>query len=579
MTPLPELLRALSAARATGEPHRLRAARGRLHRALRDDLPTDPLLAASCAAAVADDDLRTRLEAIASALQPRTASALALVTDGQGQGQVVEVRVSLSPGGTGTWTAQDAERDALTAAQLAVAVALGPQAGLWGVRWQLKGADAVRGSSLGLAVAVATRAAQLGVAGPQDQAFTGAVDLGGQLAAVHGIPAKLRAAAAAGLAQVTVPAESRASLNPPEGLTVVGAASVEPVLEALFGAPETVRTRRIPRRAAWLVLPVLAAWTGLLDPLDGWLQEPVSRWVLGPLTPQWTAVLPLPEAADTRALRADYPRVFQALADAGATAVVLDVTLGALTEHDAALTAGLTAAASAGTPVVLPVLWRDGGWQGPGDPALADAAHLGVIELDADRVFGRVRRAPARLRADDGSTHWHAAVQALSLHLDAEPRITDDVLHVGVTRNPLAGERLWLPPVAASPQLDWADPGPGAADRIVLIGRTTGRADHFPTSSGTRYGVEIHAALVETLAAQAGLRRASAATDAALTALVTALCLALGLALPRRRRWAITVVPLAALAALALALGAGWLLAPAPLLLAGLLSWAVVRRA
>jgi len=575
---LPELLRALSAAEVSADPHRIRAARGRLHRALGDGLPQDPLVAASCAAVVTDEDLVRQLQAIAARVTPRVGRAQGLVVDGQGRGHVVEVLVTLSPGGSGTWTAQAIERDALIAAQLAVAVALGPQAEHWAVRWQVRGSRAIRGSSLGLAVAVATRAAQRGQETPAGHAFTGGVDLDGSLASVFGVPAKLRAAAEAGLERVTVPATELAGLGTPDGLHVDGAADVEPVLEALFGLPERPEHgRRWPR---WLVpvLPVAMAWTGLTDPLDGVVQGPALRLALGELDPQLTAVLPLPETSDTRALRPDYPALFATLAQAGATAIVLDVTLGAVTDHDEALAAGIAAAAAAGTPVVLPVVLRQGHWEGPGHPAVASAASLGTIELEADALFGQVRRAPVQLRANDGTPRWHAAVAALAAHLDAEPELQPGFLRLGVTRNPVSLDRLWLPPVAASPRLEWSDPGAGAAGRVVLLGRATGKADLFPTPSGRRYGVEVHAALVETLGAQAGLRRASAAFDAGLATITGVMTALMALALPGRRRWLALGVPSLALAGGLLALGAGWLLAPTPVALVGLAAWWAAAR-
>jgi hypothetical protein len=577
MASLPELLRAASAAQASADPHRIRAARGRLHKTLRDTLPQDPLVAASCLAAVSDDELKDQLQPIADRVQARVGEALGLLTDSQGKGQVVEVLVELSPGGSGTWTAQNVERDALVAAQLAVAVALGADTERWGVRWQVRGTRAIRGSSLGLALAVATRAAQRGHEGHADHAFTGGVDLDGRVASVFGVPAKLRAAAELGLTKVTVPATELAGLQTPEGVVVTGAEVVEPLLEALFGREETVRDPSTPLRWLGLLVPLALAWTGATDPVDGLLQGPASRAALGVLEPHLTAVLPLPDTADTRGLRADYPRVFAELAAAGATAVVLDVTLGALTDHDAALATALASARAAGTPVIVPVVLRDGVFQGPGDPAVGAAALPGIIELEADALFGRVRRAPIQLRADDGSTRWHATVQAVASHLASEPELDGDVLRIGVTRNPVALDRLWLPPVAPSPMLDWATPGSGAAGKVVLIGRATGRADLFPTPSGRRYGVEIHAAAAEALASQAGLRRSTAASDTGLAAVTGVMTALMGLALPRRRRWLCLGVPALALGGVLLALGAGWLIAPTPLLLAGLTAWWAVR--
>ncbi len=577
MSTLPELLRDLAAVSAEGDEHQRRAALGRLHRALRDRLPEDPLLAASCLAAVTDEDLRAELTPRASVVSVRVGTARALVVDGRGQGQAVEVLVELTPGGTGAWTPQPIERDARVAAQLAVAVTLGPEAERWGVRWQLRGADSVRGTSIGLAIAVATRAAQWSCAPPTGLAFTGGVDLDGAVTTVSGIPAKLRAAQEAGLERVCVPAPDLPGLRRPEGLAVSGVAHVEGLLQELFGAEKPRVRRRLSLRLAWLLVPLLAAWTGLTDPLDGALQGPIARAVLGVLPATQTAVLPLPETPDTRALRADYPAILEALQEAGATAVLIDVIFAARTEHDDALARAIEQVTSAGMPVVLPTWRRDDTWAEPGSPALAASARAGTIELEEDRLFGMVRRAPVQVRADDGATRWHAAVEALAAHLDAVPTLEEDVLAVGITSNPAPLERLWLPPVASSPRLDWSSPGASemVQGRVVLVGRADGRQDWLRTPAGPRHGVEVHAALVETLARQAGLRRVRASVDAALALGLTFLTFFLARALPGRRRWLALVVPLGGLLFVAVTLGAGWLLAPVPVILAGLCAaWA-----
>lgn len=577
MGTLPELLRDLAAAEATGDGHRCRAARGRLHRALHDALPEDPLVAASCLTAVTDDGLRTALEPLAARIASRVGLATALVVDGRGQGRTVEVLVELSPGSSGAWTPQPIERDARVAAQLAVAVALGPEAERWGVRWQVRGTERVRGSSIGLAVAVATRAAQRGMTVPPGQAFTGGVDLDGTVASVSGIPAKLRAAVEAGEERVWVPAVDLPGLRRPEGLVVLGIDRLEGLLQELFGAEPGDRRTARSLRPAWLLVPALAAWTGLLDPVDGLLQGALSRGVLGVLPAEQTAVLPLPETSDTRALRADYPAWLEALQEAGATAVVLDVFLGAPSDDDGALAAAIRTVSAAGMPVILPTRRAGGSWSGPASAELAAVSRVGTIELEADRIFGTVRRAPVQLRDDQGETRWHAAVLALSAHLDAEPALEEDTLAVGITRNPAPLERLWLPPVAAPERLAWGAPETAARarGRVVLVGRAEGHQDWFRTPAGPRHGVEIHAALVETLARQAGLRRARAAVDAGLAAGLTLLTWLFARALSAQRRWLALVLPLAGLALVAAVLGGGWLLAPTPLVLAALCAlWA-----
>ncbi len=571
MSALPELIQAVEAAQ--GDPHRRRSALGRLQLALTEQLPSDPLLAASCLAVVEDADLRLELAPIAERATSRTATARALVVDAEGQGRVVEVVVALSPGGEGAWSPQAIARDAAIAAQLAVAVVTGGER--WGVRWQVRGegldAFELRGSSIGLAIAVATRAALLQREVPAGWAFTGGVDLDGSVAAVAGIPGKLRAAAEAGLTSAAIPAAARRVSRPPRGLSVVPVVRLEALLEHLFPAPDA-RRLRLPWRPLVVLLPALLAWVSATDALDGLLQAALMRAVLAPLPAENTAILPLPPDADFRALRAAYPEVLAGLAAAGATAAAFDVLMLTETPNDTAL-----AAAMGRLPVVLPVRWRGSGFQSPPAP-LADATLPAIIEVEQDRLFSRVRRAPVRLISPDGTAHWHLAARALQAHLGAEPpTLADDILRIGVTRNPTRMERLYLPPVAPSPRLSWTDPTSWSAakGRVVLLGVLEGRQDRLRTPMGDRYGVELHAALIEAMARQAALRVASPGGDALAALLCGGLTFAMAASLPRRRRLIAVVVPVAGLVVLAALLVAGLMLAPTPLLLAAIAAlWA-----
>jgi hypothetical protein len=570
MAELPELLQAVDAARAGSDPHRRRAALGALHRALHESLPDDPLLAASCLAAAEDEELRAALSPIAARSSPRLASATALVVDEQGRGQALEVLVALSPGGRGVWTPQAIARDTSVAAQLAAAVALGPEADRWGVRWQLRGAGgaAVHGSSIGLAVFAAARAAREGARLPGGWAFTGGVDLDGAVAGVSGLPAKLRAASAAGLARVALPAVDRPGLRPPPGLELVPVARVEALAAALLPTPAPRRPRpALPRALAALALPVLLAWTSATDFAEGPLQAAVVRAVSGTLPAENTAVLSLPAGGDLRALRGRWPEVIGRL-EAAATALVIDLFLTAETDDDAAIAAAI---AGSRLPVVVPWRWREGHFEPPGSEALAAAARPGHAELDPDLLLGWVRRASVLVRDDRGGVTWALAVQALRAHLGADPpRLSGEQLQVGVTRNPTSFERVYLRPVAPGVRLGWDEPDWSAArGRVVLAGVTSGREDLFTTAAGRRYGVEVHAALVETLARQAGLRAAGPGVDAALALLVGLLTAALAAALPRRLSAVALVVPAAALVALLGVAAAGTLVALLPLALAG----------
>lgn len=141
-----------------------------------------------------------------------------LVVDGTGLGHCVEVVVELVPGREGCWTPQAVAPEAAIAAELAATAVFGGAA--VGVRWQIRARGfRLEGASLGLPLAVAMRARQLGREIPEGWAFTGAVDLDGRVGAVAGLPAKLRAAA--GLAHVAIPAVSAAGLNAPPGVELV----------------------------------------------------------------------------------------------------------------------------------------------------------------------------------------------------------------------------------------------------------------------------------------------------------------------------------------------------------------------
>lgn len=571
MPALPELLQAVAA--AEGDVHRRRAAVGRLQLALAEQLPADPLLAASCLAVVEDVDLLGELEVIARQATPRSATASALVVDGEGRGHVVEVVVALTPGGEGAWSPQAIARDAAVAAQLAVAVVCGSER--WGVRWQVRGeglsAFELRGSSIGLAIAVATRAAQRQRPVPEGWAFTGGVDLDGSVAAVSGIPGKLRAAAAAGLTSVAIPAGARRVKRPPGGMLVVPVTRLTPLLDRLLPEADEAPVR-LPWRPLLVLLPALLAWVSATDVLDGLLQSAMMRAVLGTLPADNTAILALPPDADFRSLRAAYPEVLAELAGIGATAVAFDVLMLTETADDPAL-----AEAMGLLPVVLPVRWQGDGFQAP-SAVLSSASQPAIIEVEQDRLLGRVRRAPVRLIAPDGSLQWHLAVRALQAHLSAQPpSLVEDTLHVGVTRNPTRMERLYLPPVAQSPRLSWTDrtTWSAAAGRVVLVGVLEGRQDRLRTPMGDRYGVELHAALIEAMARQAAPRAASPGMDALAALLCGGLTYGLAASLPRRRRLVAAVVPAAMLAVSAALLVAGLMLAPLPLLLAGIVAlWA-----
>jgi CHASE2 domain-containing sensor protein len=577
MEPLGDLLARVAAAQASEDAARIEGALGALHRELREGLPEDPLLAASCLAVVQDEDLRSLLEPIAAQARPLSARAKAVVTDGAGKGQVVELLVELSPGGRGVWTVQPCSDEVRLSIQLAVAAALGGEAGRFGLRWQLSGPYAgqrIRGPSLGLAAAVATRAAREERIVPASWAFTGSVELDGRLVSVSGLPAKVRAAREAELAVLALPEADRKELGRARGLELVGAPHLEALLARLFEPAQRGRRAWPILPALLLLVPAILGWLGGTDAVEVALRPALVRALHGELEAENTVLLGIPPEADRRALRARYPEILFRLEQAGARAVVLDVLLLTETEHDAALAQAISAV---DFPVIAPVRIEDGVRRPPG--ALGEALDLGVGEFEQDLLFGKVRQAPARMETDE-ELFWHLAVLGLAGHQRARPELHGSELAVGVTRNPLREGRVLLPPVQRSPRLDWDRPETWelARDRVVLVGIIEGRADTFRSTLGPRYGLELHAALVEALARQSALRVADPTLDA-LVALLTALgTAALAAFLPGRLRLSALLVGVVGLAVLVGVAAAGTLPALVPTVLATLAGfWAGPR--
>jgi predicted ATP-dependent serine protease len=83
---------------------------------------------------------------------------------------------------------------------------------------------------------------------PVDLALNGGLDLDGRVVPVHGVPATLRAAAAAGLRRVGVPAEGLDGLSPPAGLELLPLRTWAELDAALFPAPRPGRLPDPPSR-------------------------------------------------------------------------------------------------------------------------------------------------------------------------------------------------------------------------------------------------------------------------------------------------------------------------------------------
>lgn len=147
----------------------------------------------------------------------------------------------------------------------------------------------VNGESLGLGAAMAVLSSLLDVSIPADVAFTGRVDLQGNLYRVDGIPAKLEAARDKGITQVFLPA-ANSSMVPAWTcgvLEVRPMATLQKVAEAVFDstamAEGVVRLKGVPIpaearirqwRSAQPVLPeakrVLLTAVGKSDPIGTW---------------------------------------------------------------------------------------------------------------------------------------------------------------------------------------------------------------------------------------------------------------------------------------------------------------------
>ena len=494
-----------------------------------------------------------------------TAVAAALVTDPEGRGHVVELLVQLLPGEGGVEALGAVERDAEVAAQVAVAAALGPEAGRYRARWQLRGAPSLRlgGASLGLALYAATRAAAAGRRLPTGLAFTGGVDLDGRVVPVGGMAAKLRAASAAGL-RLYRPVDRAA----PEGGVPIGHVRA---LEPLFGQ----RWRRaLPSLA--LLLPSLLSAAGATEIIEG----PPRAWASALLRPEMSVedviVAPLPAGVDRRSLRPRYADWRRSLAERGAEVVVIDVDFGedeveglgdaAKSEGEGkgegervgvgkdALGAGLPPVARAARPSSR--AWRDAAAEGP---------RFGLPESHHDLLFGVVRRFPVRFVAEDGAVLWHLAVQAAALRNRVEPRIDGDALRLGPLRAGLWAETARLPPAGPVPRTS-LDGDERLDGKVVIIGALDDDRDLHRTAEGSRAGAEVLAIEIQALLSQATPRPLPRSLAAALPLLVGP-----PTALLRRRGGGrlLTLLPLVTgLIAAAALLSGGGLPALWPLLLA-----------
>ena len=165
-----------------------------------------------------------------------------LVVDGAGVGHCLELLVALTPGKPGARSMQPSSPTANAAADIAITAVLGADAGKIGVVWQLRASGfRLDGDSLGVAMAVATEAARRGLSPPVGWAYTGAIDLDRRVRRVAGLPAKVRAAAAAGVRHLVVPVGCEGILDVPEGMELVPLSHLDALTARLFGFAEPTR--------------------------------------------------------------------------------------------------------------------------------------------------------------------------------------------------------------------------------------------------------------------------------------------------------------------------------------------------
>ncbi|MBO84129.1 MAG: hypothetical protein CL927_02125 [Deltaproteobacteria bacterium] len=515
-----------------------------------------------------------------SAMGGRTATVAGLVVDPSGRGHVVELVVVLTPGGSGVRTSGDVDRDADVAAQLAVAVALGPDTDAFGVRWAARGVGfTIHGTSLGLAIAVATRAAFMGRPAPSNWAFTGGIDLDGRVVSVHGVPAKVRAALAAGRVHIAVPQVDRAGLSA-EPATLHGIAQFAELAAQLFPS----RRRAVPWRWGLLALPAALAITDATSVFDTWIQHPVLSATRGVVEMDDVRLVRVPYSPTLQKRRAEYPDLLRNLSQGGATGVFFDIALSSESPHDSAIASAIEEASAAGMPVGIPVRLQHEQPVLPGSVAIRDAATLGIVEARQDAVFLQVRSLPTRLQDLEGNTWWHLAVWSAAAHVHARtpPSLVKQELRVGPLRNPTFAEELVLPPLGPVESIDIEDVSEAAAagrfdGKSVVVGVVGAPNDSHRLPSGVRSGAEIEAGAVQVLIRQAGVARLAPEWDALFATLLGIGTVLLG-QLTRPRIWVAALVPVAGSAVFVALASANQVLAPGPAIVAVLMALLVLRR-
>ena len=508
--------------------------------------------------------LRTALTQLSAA----SFTVLGLLVDPAGAARAEEVLVSLrGTPGRGSVTAAgscDEAADAAARAAVVAACATLRAAGYAAepadleVTWQVPGAEAkIVGPSLGLALGLAVIARGIGRPLPAGIAVTGAVDVDGRVRSVAGTRLKGHAAAAAGAGRLLLPAADAADAD---GLELAPIATLEGAVTLLWPALRPSRPSRLVPLAAAAALVLLLL--GLLE-IPALITSPMAVSPRAEATLSDRVVLvtwdrtngsadapvrgvDFEAMPDHKSHRATHPTVIRNLADAGARVIAFDAWFrGGDPNALAALERSLAAARAAGTAIVLPARRSAGRWDAPEQTLVDAATAVGSADVVRERPGNLIRR--ARLGRRDpvaGAPAWSVAALAVALSRDAAPAWSGpDLVTLGDAPQDAPGGERWIawPERPGFRRYSYADVFGGSFDRahfdgaIVLVGGTLGSQDRHRTPVGEWFGVEIGAALIDTLLGDHTVRPATRTERTLLLGVMLLTLLGVSALSPRRR--------------------------------------------
>jgi signal transduction histidine kinase len=287
------------------------------------------------------------------------------------------------------------------------------------------------------------------------------------------------------------------------------------------------------------ILGLILSWSPIGSQFDRWAYDVLLRTQPPAAVDSQSVIVAIDEDTleqygGVLGLRVPLARALEILVAHDAAAVALDIVLAERREPDA--DAALTAALAAAPRDVLAAYLRAGGsgWEGPRDTFASQVSAQGHVhaEPDVDGVCRRVLLAKVSGR----SRLWAIALEALRLTQHAEHIVeTEEGLHVGTALIPAPADserelfiRYPSAPVERISMLDLLT-NPSLAEAVrgravfigVLVLAGTDRYLMTPYSDGEPLsGVEINAAVFETLASGNFLLPMRASTSLALTVLV-----------------------------------------------------------